>query len=39
MMMIGIIHSNDTYAIDFEQESIDPKYRVIYTGKGYYSVY
>lgn len=33
-MMIGIIHSNDTYAIDFEHERIDPKDRVVYTGQG-----
>ena len=39
MMMIGIIHSNDTYAIDFEHERIDPKDRVVYTGQGYFSVY
>ena len=34
-MMIGIIHANDTYAIDFENEIINPKDRVVYTGQGY----
>lgn len=38
-MMIGIIHANDTYAIDFENEIINPKDRVVYTGQGYFSVY
>ena len=37
--MIGIIHANDTYAIDFENEIINPKDRVVYTGQGYFSVY
>ena len=32
-MMIGIIHANDTYAIDFENEIINPKDRVVYTGQ------
>ncbi len=39
MMMIGTIHSNDTYAIDFEHERIDPKDRgCIYGTRVFFSI-
>ena len=34
MMMIGIIHSNDTYAIDFEHEIINLKIELYIQDKG-----